>query len=207
MAYTEYNFKTEGAVYSHSYIYKPLLDLLDKNINKRILDFGCGNGYLVHQLIENHFEAYGIDASQSGIAFAKKKYPERFYFHNIEDPCLPSPLSDIQFDTIISTEVIEHIFSPANFMSKIRSILKHQKNQLILSTPYHGYIKNSIIALSGKWDNHHTVLWEGGHIKFWSRKSLTKLLNDNGFSVIDFIGCGRIPYLWKSMLIKAELNK
>jgi len=49
-------------------------------------------------------------------------------------------------------------------------------------------------------------IWHGGHIKMWSRKTLSKALLDAGFSNIEFIGCGRIPYFYKSMILKAMLN-
>jgi len=75
---------------------------------------------------------------------------------------------------------------------------------LVISTPYHGYIKNLALSVFDKWDSHHTPLWHGGHIKFWSRKTLTQLLEDNGFKVIGFSGVGRIPYLWKSMILIAK---
>ena len=45
---------------------------------------------------------------------------------------------------------------------------------------------------------------EQGHIKFWSFKTISKLLEDNGFKVIYKWGCGRVPYIWKSMIVVAE---
>jgi hypothetical protein len=35
-------------------------------------------------------------------------------------------------------------------------------------------------------DNHFTVLWDHGHIKFWSRSTLTKALEETGFKVDAF---------------------
>ena len=55
-------------------------------------------------------------------------------------------------------------------------------------------------------DHHYTALWDGGHIKFWSRETLTKLLEEFGFRVTDFRGAGRLPYLWKSMLVRANFR-
>ncbi len=49
-------------------------------------------------------------------------------------------------------------------------------------------------------------LWLGGHIKQWSKKTLTKILTDAGFTIIDFKGCGRFPHFWMSMIIKAKLT-
>ena len=191
---------------ANTYLVKPVMKLLDKNKNKKILDVGCGNGYLVRTLVENGFDAYGLDASPSGIEMAKKYYPDRFVIHNIEDENLPDPFDKITFDTIISTEVIEHLYSPEDFIAWIKSVLGKSKGQVIISTPYHGYLKNLIVGIFNLWDRHFTVLWEGGHIKFYSRKTLTQLLNKYGFEVTHFMGCKRPFLLWKAMILKAELK-
>ena len=74
----------------------------------------------------------------------------------------------------------------------------------IISTPYHGYIKNIALAVSGKMDSHFTALWDHGHIKFWSVKTLSILLRDAGFSDVTFRRVGRIPALAKSMIAIAR---
>jgi 2-polyprenyl-6-hydroxyphenyl methylase/3-demethylubiquinone-9 3-methyltransferase len=74
----------------------------------------------------------------------------------------------------------------------------------IVSTPYHGWLKNVALALSGKMDNHFTALWDGGHIKFWSRETLSELLTEKGFTDLRFVGAGRVPYIWKSMILTAR---
>ena len=62
-----------------------------------------------------------------------------------------------------------------------------------------------MLSIFNKWDSHMNPLWLGGHIKLWSKKSLTKILTDAGFTIINFKGCGRVPYFWMSMIIKAKL--
>ena len=62
------------------------------------------------------------------------------------------------------------------------------------------------IALLDGFDKHHTVLWDGGHIKFWSYKTVKILLNEFDIEIIKFKGVGRIPYLWKSMIICAKVK-
>src|SRR2546430_2960792 len=44
----------------------------------------------------------------------------------------------------------------------------------------------------------------GGHIKLWSHKTLSQLLKEGGFRLVRFIGAGRIPLLWKSMIMVAQ---
>jgi hypothetical protein len=72
---------------------------------------------------------------------------------------------------------------------------------LIITTQYNGYFKNLMIALLNKSDTHFNPLWEGGHIKFFSKNTLEKLIYRNGFKLENFYGAGRIPYLWKSMIL------
>src|SRR2546425_251892 len=71
---------------------------------------------------------------------------------------------------------------------------------LVISMPYHGYFKNLALALCGAMDRHFTVLWDGGHIKFFSIKTLSALLSEAGFSNIRFARVGRIPPFAKSMI-------
>lgn len=144
--------------------------------NKTILDVGCGNYSLAIELIKLGFNVYGIDASVEGIEKGKSKFPDRFFIQDIENNVLPKEISKFKFDTIISTEVIGHIYSPKSFIGFCKKILKNNgggEGELIISTPCHGYLKNLMITILNKWDDHHTVLWEGGHIKFWSRNTLS----------------------------------
>jgi len=75
---------------------------------------------------------------------------------------------------------------------------------LIISTPYHGYLKNLALAFTGKWDTHANPLWDGGHIKLWSRRTLGCLLTGAGFENLQFRGVGRLPGLWMTMVMSGD---
>ena len=103
-------------------------------------------------------------------------------------------------------EVIEHLYQPRAFVLFIRSILEASGGgQFIVTTPYHGYRKNLTIAAANKMDHHLSALWEGGHIKFWSRRTLAILLREAGYRQLAFTGAGRIPYLWRHMVFSARV--
>lgn len=206
--YTEYGYHDEDANYAHHYIIPNLLELIENKEKAYILDIGCGNGSLARNLKRNGFEnIYGTDASVQGIEIAKRTAKDRFFVQDLNSKELPDEINAVSFKVIISTEVIEHLYDPDAFISFCKNILlKNGGGELVLSTPYHGYLKNLILSIFNKWDHHHTVFWKGGHIKFWSRKTLSQLLNNHGFKVTAFKGCGRIPYVWKSMIIKAEIK-
>ncbi len=203
--YKDYGFRVSDPAHTFQYLTGALLTLLDKNTNNCILDIGCGNGYLVNFLVEKGYNAFGTDASAQGIAIARQINPDRFFLQDISTGKLPAELQQQQFDTILSTEVIEHLYDPGGFIEFCKQIL-NKKGEIIISTPYHGYLKNLALSLLNKWDLHFSPMWYGGHIKFWSKNTLSKALTNYGFTVISFKGCGRIPYFWKSMIIKATLN-
>ncbi|MGZ2432543.1 2-polyprenyl-3-methyl-5-hydroxy-6-metoxy-1,4-benzoquinol methylase [Rhizobium redzepovicii] len=74
----------------------------------------------------------------------------------------------------------------------------------VMSTPYHGYLKNLALATMGKMDDHFMPLKDHGHIKFWSKDTLSMLLLDAGFDNVRFRYVGRIPVLAKSMIAVAQ---
>jgi 2-polyprenyl-6-hydroxyphenyl methylase/3-demethylubiquinone-9 3-methyltransferase len=142
-----------------------------------------------------------MEPDSDGIKLAKKQLPSASFYQLgvASDPALVTETEGL-FDAVVSTEVIEHLYAPHLLPRFAWQCLK-PGGLLIVTTPYHGYLKNLALGLAGKWDHHHTALWHGGHIKFWSRGTLTKLLVDEGFIPQRFLGVGRLPWLWKSMIL------
>ena len=205
MTTPDYGYHNESMCHVSAYILDGLFSMLG-SANNPILDVGCGNGWLGKVMLDRGFDYYGIDASAKGIEIASKIDPNRFFVHDVNNQELDKKIALIKFKTVISTEVIEHIYDPDSFIKFCRSILpQNGSGELIITTPYHGYLKNLALSITGKMDDHFSPLWHGGHIKFFSKKTLSTLLQNNGFEIVRFQGCGRVPYLWKSMLIKARI--
>ena len=102
----------------------------------------------------------------------------------------------------LDVEVVEHCVSPKTFAACAAGLLR-PGGLLVLTTPYHGYLKNLAIALTGRWDSHHDPLWEGGHVKFFSPATITRLLAGAGFAVQSIERVGRVQVLAKSMVVTA----
>ncbi|MDP3673067.1 MAG: class I SAM-dependent methyltransferase [Telluria sp.] len=206
--YGEYAYPSADPGGAHAYLLPALLKVLGDPKHEPILDMGCGNGWVADALINRGHDVYGIDASASGIEVAQSRGKVgRFFRMDIGRDELPAELAEKRFATVISTEVIEHLYDPRAFMQLARAVLSAAPGgRLIVTTPYHGYLKDVAIAVSGKMDSHHTVLWDGGHIKFFSRRTLEQMLRQEGFNPVAFQGAGRLPYLWKSMVITAALS-
>jgi 2-polyprenyl-6-hydroxyphenyl methylase/3-demethylubiquinone-9 3-methyltransferase len=168
----------------------------------RVLDMGCGNGWIAARLRGLGYEVAGFDADPAGVGFARCAVPDGRFEVLVSGEELVSVFGE-GWDLVVSTEVIEHLYAPRKLVVDARALLR-PGGVLILTTPYHGYLKNLVLALSGRLDAHFTALWDGGHIKFWSRRTLGTLLTEAGLEVIGFRGVGRWPWLWKSMVVAAR---
>ena len=63
----------------HGFVFKygeNVLDLLEPKPGEKILDLGCGSGYLTNTVREKGAEVLGVDSSAEMIAKAKQSYPE-----------------------------------------------------------------------------------------------------------------------------------
>lgn len=202
--YQEFGYsKAEGSHMHAHFMPQVLAFAADLKPGARILDVGCGNGAACGEFIKRGCQVVGLDLSEQGIAIARRNHPAGRFERLAADEDVLEQLKEAPFDMVISTEVVEHLYDPRAWARGCFAALK-PGGSLICSTPYHGYVKNLVLSLAGKWDAHADPLWDGGHIKLWSRKTLSRLLREAGFEDLLFRGVGRLPGLWMTMVMKAR---
>jgi 2-polyprenyl-6-hydroxyphenyl methylase/3-demethylubiquinone-9 3-methyltransferase len=198
----EYEYDVPGARFDDEYIVGPVLHAIEQCGARRVLDIGCGNGALAARLAGRGLSVTGIDNSASGIAVARESVRGAEFAVQSVDGDL-GILAPESFDAAVSMEVIEHLFNPRALVRLAHRVLK-PGGHLIITTPYHGFFKNLALSVTGGWDRHLNPLWDGGHIKFFSRRTLTELIVAEGFQVGSARGAGRLPGLWKSLVVVAR---
>lgn len=201
-----YNYDGSGLDPPHQPLYldRILYRLRADSSIRTILDAGCGDGNFAASLAGAGFTVYGVDLG-SAIAIAASRNIGTFREASLYDDLL-DPFGDVErFDAIVAVEVMEHLFSPRDFIGRAEAALR-PGGLLILTTPYWGYWKTLALAVAGRVDQMHTALWDGGHIKHWSRKTLTALVEERRFRLVAFDGDARrpIPYLWQGMMLTFE---
>jgi 2-polyprenyl-6-hydroxyphenyl methylase/3-demethylubiquinone-9 3-methyltransferase len=185
---------------SHDYLLPAVLRELERlpwHAPRRVFDLGCGSGAVANALSTRGYRVTGVDPSTDGIARARAAYPTL-------DLHLGSAYDELaarfgSFPAVVSLEVVEHVYDPRTYAASVYALLE-PGGTAIISTPYHGYLKNLAIALANKTDAHVNPLWDHGHIKFWSIRTLSVLLREAGFRDLRFERVGRIRALAKSMI-------
>jgi len=194
---SEYQYSAAEAAWDDEYIWRGVKRRVESLPRLKAFDLGCGNGVAAKRMAKLGFQVTAVDPSHSGIAIATGACSSvRFAVGSAYDD-LASAYGT--FPLVYSIEVIEHVNDPRLYAKRFFDLLA-PGGVGIITTPYHGWLKNVVISVAGKWDSHHGTLWEGGHIKFFSPETLAKLLMETGFKNIDIERVGRVPPLAKSMI-------
>jgi 2-polyprenyl-3-methyl-5-hydroxy-6-metoxy-1,4-benzoquinol methylase len=202
--YKDYGFASSAASLMHPRFMPPILALCGAlRPGSRVLDVGCGNGYTAGQFLARGYTVVGIDLSDTGINLARKTYPAGRFEILPADGQLLDRLGEDPFDLVVSTEVVEHLYAPRPYAAGCYQALK-PGGRFICTTPYHGYLKNLALSVMGHWDKHANPLWDGGHIKLWSRDTLSQLLEETGFVNLQFSGAGRVAGFWMTMVMSGD---
>ena len=190
---------------SHQYLLPSVLNILASlsipPSRRRLFEIGCGNGAVAAVLAKEGYELTGVEVSAQGLKEARRRYPHL----SLQPGSAYDRLAEIygQFPIVVSLEVVEHLYAPRVFAKTLYDLVE-PSGTAIVSTPYHGYWKNLALAITGRLDAHFTTLWDHGHIKFWSIKTLKTLLLEAGFKDISFTRVGRVPALAKSLIAIAK---
>ena len=92
--------------------WKPVAESLIKNYSltnkSKVLDVGCGKGYLLHEmkLLLPDLTISGFDISNHGIATAKQEVKEQLFIHHAQDPF---PFQKNEFDLAISIGCLHNL--------------------------------------------------------------------------------------------------
>ncbi len=141
-----------------------------------ILDYGCGNGEILRELrgINSGARYIGVDVSETALATARAVLPEAT-FHQVSDGDRV-PVSAASVDFIFSSEVIEHVYDTEVVFAEFARLLR-QSGRVLITTPYHGLIKNLLIVTFA-FDRHFNP--RGAHVRFFSKRSLFGCLREVG---------------------------
>jgi len=169
-----------------------ILPLLPKEAIK-ILDTGCGDGYLVNQLRKKGLDAVGIDLSNERVSYARKRYGNHFGVSSIYE----LKFEDNYFDLSIASEVIEHLEDPAKALKELKRISK----KIILTFPYKEKLIKEVCPHCLK------RFYRSGHIQYFDQERIEKLIKQNNLRIIKTKKVAYYPFINFPFLIAWMINK
>lgn len=168
----------------------------------RILDVGCGNGLLLWQFRHAFRELIGLDFSPHRIEQAKVNldgWPFRPVLGSAENM---SEIETGSIDRIITADVIEHIPDVYAAAAEMFRVLK-PGGVLVVNTPNIAFLKKRLRLLGGRFPSTSQpnegigddILFDGGHLHYFTYRSLRIVLERAGFSMLNRIGFGKLGWL------------
>jgi 2-polyprenyl-3-methyl-5-hydroxy-6-metoxy-1,4-benzoquinol methylase len=152
---------------------------LPLNTALRVLDMGCGPGYLWDHIsaLAPGWEYMGLDSSAHAIETLRRKGGGRKGFLGAELLAFPSPVPSGQFDVVLLIEVIEHL-NDVQLIGLLESSMQALKpgGLLLITTPNDEDLNRSVKLCP----ECGAVFHEWQHVRSWDQERLRALLTSLG---------------------------
>jgi methionine biosynthesis protein MetW len=154
------------------------------------LDVGCGDGSAAVTWLTSRISRYvGVDISENAVRNAC----ERGLDARIIDDASSLPFPDATFDLVLCTEVLEHVFQPQLVALEILRVLRPGA-MMIATVPNVTHWRHRLsFCFAGSWDPYghdHSAErpWCDPHIRFFTNKTLQRMLTLTGFDHVRITG-------------------
>ncbi|MCL2206473.1 MAG: class I SAM-dependent methyltransferase [Fibromonadales bacterium] len=171
-----------------------------------VLEIGCNDGNF-RKYVSKPCEYWGVEPFKGAADIAKTRMNRVLtgFYDEVENQ-----IPDDYFDLIIANDVIEHMEQPWNFLRTIKKKMKKNAS-LVLSIPNVRYYKNLKELLCDRdWEYKDEGILDITHLRFFTEKSIVRLLNENYFEIEKMQGIGpkvKKRYLFLLWVLKIIFGK
>ena len=152
---------------------------MDREQHQSLLEVGCAYGFFL-ELAEKYFShVVGVDVTSEGVDYARNQLNLNAH----QTDLLNWDFEQRQFDVACMWDTIEHLRAPDKYLKKIVENLS-SGGLLTVTT-------GDIESRMARWrKNRWRLIHPPTHAHYFSRSSLTRLLDRYGFDVVHFEYCG-----------------
>jgi len=148
---------------------KEELIFLNSLVPGRILDVGCGLGWLLSGL-ESGWEKHGVEVSRFAAGHARKF--GTIYVGSLEE----AKYRDGFFDVVVMYHVVEHMEDPVRAIVEVRRIVR-PGGKLLLGSP------DFDSGCARRFGEKYRLLHDPTHISLFTNDSMHRFLRDHGFVI------------------------
>ena len=149
----------------------------------RVLDIGCGRGFVAELMAEKAAHVTGLD-QYSPESSAKPNVDYRKW--NIEAEPVPVDVAD--YDQVFMLDIIEHLKDPEVFMEMLREKAVHKQPEIVLTTANIAFLVTRFMLLLGQFNYGRKGILDRTHTRLFTRNSLRELFEQTGYNVIEMRG-------------------
>lgn len=159
--------------------------------NDEVLDFGCGTGDYLLEMVKYQVKLNGVDLSDYAINQAKLRLKDKAV--DLRVGSIDDFEPDKKYDFILVSEVLEHIQDDQAALEKIAGWLNPQ-GRIIISVPFDPSL--------WKYESHQPY----DDLRRYSKNDLTSLVNKAGLRVLN-LDCYGFPFLRLYYYLTRPLRK
>lgn len=151
--------------------------------NGLVLDFGCGNGYLMSRLVREGFDCAGLENSTFAIRDLKKRFNGNKKVRVIKGDVRTLYRSGAKYDAVVAGEVLEHLSNDKKAVEGFYKVLK-KGGICVVTVPSNPEMWSELDVYAG-------------HYRRYKKNDLLVLFEKSGFTVLKVFYWGfPISYLW-----------
>ncbi len=151
--------------------------LLSSRPPSKILDLGCSSGLLAERLRAMGHQVTGVDMTElPGVAERTSAFLKADLNQGIP------PEAGTGFDVVLAADVIEHVVDPVELIKQVRSVVSPE-GTAIFCVPNVAHWYPRLRSMLGRFDYDQRGILDATHLRFFTRRSISRLVERNGFTI------------------------
>ena len=125
----------------------------DRAAGKRVLDVGCGNGYVLERYARHGAEVFGIDLTETALGLSRQRFALaalKAEFRPTDGNTIPYP--DDHFDIVCAMGVLHHIANPRPMVTEMRRVLRPGGELILMLYHRHSWKYHVVLRLKRLFD-------------------------------------------------------
>ncbi|HET9170929.1 MAG TPA: methyltransferase domain-containing protein [Actinospica sp.] len=163
----------------------------------RVLDLGCGDGRFAAQIRGLGHRVVGVDRAE---AEGVRDRMNLFVRADLNEGIPPEARVAAGYDVVIAADVLQFLVQPEDLLRQIHSVLR-PGGQVYVCVPNAVHWYPRLRFLLGRFDYDRRGILDVHHLRFFTRRSLRRLLVRTGYDILEAHG-DALPFGGQRLLVR-----